>query len=262
VAQPWDVAAVPRGAIHRHFFRSSVVGDDRDFYVYTPPGYDEARERSYPVLYLLHGFSDDASAWTAVGRTHVVLDNLIAQKRAEPMIVVMPFGYGAPEILDGGFSGFARDPQLLERNLDRFRESLVSEVMPRAEAAYRIAGARATRAIAGLSMGGAEALRTGLNRLDLFAWIGAFSSGGLSTQLGHDFEGLARANDAPSLVWISCGTDDALLPITRSVDAWLREKNVAHTAREVPGGHVWGVWRRDLVEFAPLLFRTAPSAAK
>jgi enterochelin esterase family protein len=90
---PWEVGDVPRGAVHRHFYRSGIVGDDREFYVYTPPGYDPTAKGGYPVLYLLHGFSDDASAWTAVGRAHVILDNLIAQRTAKPMLVVMPFGY-------------------------------------------------------------------------------------------------------------------------------------------------------------------------
>src|SRR6185369_8376666 len=95
---PWEVSAVPRGVLHRHFYRSRVVGDDRDFYVYTPPGYDPHESKRYPVLYLLHGFSDDASAWTSVGQAHTILDNLIAAGKAKPMLVVMTLGYGAPEI--------------------------------------------------------------------------------------------------------------------------------------------------------------------
>ena len=89
---PWDVRDVPHGEIHRHFYHSKIVGDDRDFYVYTPPGYEPRAKQTYPVLYLLHGFSDDASAWTAVGRTNIILDNLIAQGKAKPMLIVMPLG--------------------------------------------------------------------------------------------------------------------------------------------------------------------------
>src|SRR5262245_14169070 len=94
---PWEVNAVPRGTIHRHFYKSGVVGDERDYYVYTPPEYDPKAGQPYPVLYLLHGFSDDASGWTAVGRAHVILDNLIARGKAKPMLIVMPLGYGGPE---------------------------------------------------------------------------------------------------------------------------------------------------------------------
>ena len=103
---PWEVGDVPHGEVHHHFYKSTVVGDQRDFYVYTPPGYDGRRKQTYPVLYLLHGFSDDASGWTAVGRANVILDNLIAQGKTKPMVVVMTLGYGAPEILRGGFGGF------------------------------------------------------------------------------------------------------------------------------------------------------------
>ena len=95
----WETNDVPHGEVHHHFYHSAVVGDDRDFYVYTPPAYEESGRQQYPVLYLFHGYSDDASGWTAVGRANVILDNLIAQGKAKPMIIVMTLGYGAPEIL-------------------------------------------------------------------------------------------------------------------------------------------------------------------
>jgi hypothetical protein len=112
---PWEINNVPHGTIHRHFYNSGVVGDDREFYVYTPPGYDATAKTQYPVLYLLHGFSADASGWTAVGRAHVILDNLIAQGKAKPMLVVMPLGYGAPEIVSRTGPSM-RDPNLRARN--------------------------------------------------------------------------------------------------------------------------------------------------
>ena len=108
---PWEVNDIPHGTIHHHFYRSAVVGDDRDFYVYTPPSYDPAAAKLYPVLYLLHGFSDDASAWTVVGRANVILDNLIAQGKAKPMLIVMTLGYGAPEIVSRRGTGAFRDPE-------------------------------------------------------------------------------------------------------------------------------------------------------
>ena len=111
---PWEIGDVPHGLVHHHFYKSGVVGDERDFYVYTPPGYDPKAKRSYPVLYLLHGFSDDASGWTAVGRANVILDNLIAQGKAKAMMMVMPLGYGAPEIVVPGPRAFATEGTLFE----------------------------------------------------------------------------------------------------------------------------------------------------
>jgi enterochelin esterase-like enzyme len=151
---PWEVNDVSHGVIHHHFYKSAVVGDERDFYVYTPPGYNPRAKQMYPALYLLHGFSDDASGWTAVGRANVIIDNLIAQGKVKPMLVVMPLGYGAPEIVSRGFGGF-RDDALRQRNFDRFTQALLSEVIPQVESAYHVIAKRNSRAIAGLSMGGA-----------------------------------------------------------------------------------------------------------
>jgi enterochelin esterase family protein len=252
---PWEVGNVPRGSVHHHFYRSGVVGDDRDFYVYTPPGYDPKAKRPYPVLYLLHGYSDDASAWTAVGRTHVILDNLIAQGKAKPMLVVMPLGYGAPEIVSR--TDRPRDPSVGKRNMDRFRDALFAEVIPQVEKSYRVASDRTSRAVAGLSMGGAQSLYTGLNALDRFAWIGAFSSGGLGDDADAAFPGLdAKAGARLRLLWIACGTEDGLIEPNRKFRDWLKTKGVQPTYLETPGGHTWMVWRRYLADFTPLLFRT------
>src|SRR5258707_3822103 len=133
---PWEVSDVPHGEVHHHFYKSEVVGDQRDFYVYTPPGYDPRGKQSYPVLYLLHGFSDDASGWTAVGRAHVILDTLIAAGKAKPMLVVMTLGYGAPEFVSRGFGVF-RDLALRQRNYERYRDALFTEVIPFVEKPYR-----------------------------------------------------------------------------------------------------------------------------
>ena len=250
----WEINDVPHGLIHHHFYKSGVVGDERDFFVYTPPGYSERAKQKYPVLYLLHGFSDDASGWTAVGRAHVILDNLIAQGKAKPMVVVMPLGYGAPEIVVQGPGAFATE--LRKRNYDRFMQALFTEVIPQVEAAYRVSKDRKSRAIAGLSMGGAESLLTGLNHLDEFAWVGAFSSGGITENFDAEFPGLdAKANDKLRLLWIACGTDDRLIDLNRKLRTWLESKGVHSTPIETPGGHAWMVWRRNLTDFAPLLFR-------
>jgi len=251
----WETTDVPRGEVHHHFYKSGVVGDDRGFFVYTPPGYDPRGKQPYPVLYLLHGFSDDANAWTVVGRANVILDNLIAQGKAKPMIVVMPLGYGAPEVLLPN-SGVFHDRALTERNFDKFREALLKEVIPRVEGEYLVAKDRNARAIAGLSMGGSESLLTGLNTLNQFAWIGAFSSGGITEEFDKEFPGLdAKAAQQPRLLWIACGTDDRLIDINRKFRAWLASKKIQHVDIETPGAHTWLVWRRNLTEFSSLLFR-------
>jgi enterochelin esterase family protein len=252
---PWEVNNVPRGALHRHFYRSAIVGDDRDFFVYTPPGYDPNAKTPYPVLYLLHGFSDDASGWTAVGRAHIILDNLIAQGKAKPMLIVMPLGYGAPEIVRRGGPG-PRDQSLWRRNVERFRDATLQEVLPMVEKAYRVSKDRAQRAIAGLSMGGTEALLTGLNALETFAYVGAFSSGGLLPDNDASFPGLdAKANEKLRLLWIGCGAEDRLIEGNRKLLEWLKLKGIRNTWVETPGAHTWMVWRRYLAQFAPLLFQ-------
>jgi enterochelin esterase-like enzyme len=252
---PWEVGRVPHGTVHHHFYKSGIVGDERDLHVYTPPGYDPRATQTYPVLYLLHGFSDDASGWTAVGRAHVILDNLIAQKKAKPMIVVMPLGYGAPEMVALGFGAFAH-AELRQRNFDRFSQALLAEVIPQVEATYLVASDRNSRAIAGLSMGGSESLLTGLNAIDKFAWIGAFSSGGLTEDFSSEFPTLdSKANQQLRALWIACGTDDHLIDLNRKFRSWLKSKGVQHSDIETPGAHTWMVWRRNLADFAALLFR-------
>jgi enterochelin esterase-like enzyme len=252
---PWELNDVRHGEIHHHFYRSAVAGDDRDYYVYTPPDYDPAAKKTYPVLYLLHGFSDDASGWTAVGRANVILDNLIAQGKAKPMIVVMPLGYGTMEMIRLGWNAWSH-AELRDRNFDNFRDALLTEVMPRVEKQYRITKDRNARAIAGLSMGGSESLLTGLNNLDKFSWIGTFSAGGIPEDFGKDFPALdAKANQQLRLLWIACGTEDRLITINRNLREWLKTKGVKATEIETPGMHTWMVWRRNLAEFTGLLFR-------
>ncbi len=252
---PWEINDVPHGVVHHHFYKSAIVGDERDYYVYTPPGYNPKARKKYPVLYLLHGYSDDASGWTAVGRANVIMDNLIAAGKARPMLVVMTLGYGAPEILDRSFTRL-NDRELRTRNYDKFREALFNEVIPQVEHAYRAATDRKSRAIAGLSMGGAESLYVGLNHPERFSWIGAFSSGGLGEDFPEQFPAVdSKINSQLHLLWIACGTDDHLIELNRKLRQWLQSKNVNFTPIETPGAHTWMVWRRDLAAFAPLLFQ-------
>ena len=250
---PWEINDVPHGALHQHFYKSQIAGDQREFYVYTPPQYNPTSRTTYPVLYLLHGFSDDAGGWTAVGRAHVILDNLIARGEAKPMLVVMPLGYGVPEILT---RPRPLDPLMKQQNIEKFRDTLIQEVMPQVEHYYRVSKDRKLRAIAGLSMGGAESLFTGLNSLDRFSWIGSFSAGMLSDALAAMFPKLdASSNDQLRLLWIGCGKDDGLHKDNLKLINWLNTKGVHYTWVETSGGHTWMVWRLYLSEFVPLLFK-------
>jgi enterochelin esterase family protein len=261
---PWDATDIPHGEIHHHFYKSSVVGDNRDYYVYTPPSYDPNGNARYPVLYLLHGYSDDASGWTAVGKANFILDSLIGQNKIKPMIVVMPLGYGAPEIVHPtpGVSPFGNSA-LRDKNFNYFRSALIDEVIPAVDRAYKTDPSREARAIAGLSMGGSESLLTGLNRPDKFSWVGAFSTGGLADDFAADFPQLsAEANGKYHLIWIACGTEDRLIDLNRRMIGWIKEKGVRVTQIETPGMHTWMVWRRNLIAFAPLLFQSDTHAVR
>ncbi len=247
---PWEIGKIPHGEVHHHFYTSNSVGDNRDYYVYTPPGYTRV-SRKYPVLYLLHGYSDDASGWSAVGRANIILDNLIHQGKAKPMIVVMPLGYGQ---VDAVIPRTVKNDNF-RANLLAFRETL-NEVMAQVETEYRIDRRREMRAIAGLSMGGAESLTMGLNNLDRFAYVGSFSAGGM----GEDYEVLfpkldQSANSQLKLLWIACGTEDHLIDTNRKFRDWLSAKYIRFMPIETPGMHTWMVWRRNLAAFAPLLFQ-------
>ncbi|MEO7190013.1 MAG: alpha/beta hydrolase-fold protein [Vicinamibacterales bacterium] len=165
--QPWlPTPGVPRGVVAKHTFHSAVANDDREFYVYTPPGYEAKRARPYPILYLLHGLGDDAERWMNFGGAPYIFDNLIAAGKAVPMVVVTTLGYG----VGNGPAG-----AMAAENITGYTKSLLTEVMPTVERAYNVSRERETRAIAGLSMGGAETLYTGLNNLDKFAWMASFS---------------------------------------------------------------------------------------
>jgi enterochelin esterase family protein len=165
--EPWlPSAGVPRGAIAKHTFRSTVANDERDYFVYTPPGYEAKRSKPYPIMFVLHGLGDDAERWMNGGAANVILDNLIAQGKAVPMVMVTTLGYG----VNNGPAG-AMAPE----SITGYTKSLLTEVLPAVERSYNVSKQREERAIAGLSMGGAETVYTGLNNLDKFAWIASFS---------------------------------------------------------------------------------------
>jgi len=252
-AEPWEDTNVPHGVVHRHMYSSAVTGDQRDYHVYTPPGFDPKAKTKYPVLYLLHGFSDYSDAWIAMGHANFILDNLIAQGKSKPMIVVMPSGYGTPKILN---LGWEQQPlESIQSNLDNFAAVLMQEIIPRIEKQYPVSRDGEQRAIAGLSMGGAESLYVGLNHIDQFAWIGAMSAA-IRYHLDEAFPKLsAKEAKRLRLLWISCGKEDDLLHRNREFENWLTSKRITFTAAETEGAHEWPVWRRNLTYVAQLLFR-------
>jgi enterochelin esterase family protein len=253
----WQVRDVPHGQLIQHFYRSKIVGDDRDFRVYTPPGYDPARKEPYPVLYLFHGITDETSAWITAGRENVILDNLIADGQAVPMIIVNTLGYGAPEMFEpSNVNG--RTPEALKKNEELFIASLLKEVMPMVDTLYNTGRTKAYRAVAGLSMGGGQSLDAGLNHPELFSYVGGFSPAVilLDPDYNKAFPKLnASVNKDFKLVWIAIGKDDYLLESTRKFREWLNLKNIKFTYTETDGVHSYNVWRRYLSTFAPLLFK-------
>ena len=250
---PWELQSIPHGIVEHHFYTSQVVlglpNNQSDYYVYTPPGYNPKSKEKYPVLYLLHGYSDAADGWTQVGKANFILDSLIASGKAKPMIVVMTLGYGNMAVLKPG-----RTPELGEQNYDLYQKALVTEVIPQIEANYHVSKKREDRAIAGLSMGGHESLFVGLTHPELFAWIGTFSAG-LNAKAIADLPQTNAQKANLRLLWMACGVDDGLLKPNQAVIAALKAEGLPVTAIETPGHHQWPVWRDNLIHFAPLLFQ-------
>ena len=242
--------AVPHGALAQVWYRSSALGIPRRMHVYTPPGYGAGREK-YPVLYLLHGSGDDDSAWPTVGRANFILDNLIAEGRAVPMIVVMPAGHVPRQTV-----------QELIAGRDAFARDFLADVVPYVEANYRVRTGPRNRALAGLSMGGLQTLQIGLTHLDTFSQLGVFSGGFFGDGGPQRFAAAnqrllrdRRTNGRIRLFWIATGAEDFVMPATRGTLAMLDEHGIRYTYRETPGGHTWPNWRVYLRDFAPLLFR-------
>ncbi|MGV3616778.1 MAG: alpha/beta hydrolase-fold protein [Fimbriimonas sp.] len=249
-ALPWEERDGRHGAVHRHRYDSAAVGEAREFLVYTPPGYNP--KVAYPVLFLLHGVMESEGAWTAAGRAHVILDNLIADRKAKPMIVVMPFGYGmanVPDRVGDIFSG-RRDNQ---RDMDAVGKTIFEEITPEVERLYRTARGPKNRAIAGLSMGGAQALYLGLKEPHRFGAVGSFS--GAFIMYGAKLDAWFPNPKTNAKIWIACGKEDFLINPNRQMRTWLTGKSVPFEWTETPGTHTWQVWRRNLAEFAPRLFR-------
>jgi enterochelin esterase-like enzyme len=244
----YDFKNVPHGELHQLTYHSSSLGTTRRVTVYVPPGYEKNPKTRYSVLYLLHGANGDENVWYRQGRANVIMDNLIAENRAKPFLVVMPFGYGVPP----------NGPQA--QNTERFGTDLIEDVLPLVESRYRVHAKRDARALLGLSMGGGQALSIGLNRLDLFSHVGGFSSGlGANTDFAKSYarflENGPAANRQMRLLWIGCGTEDGAFAQSKRLSEFMTARGIVHTFRETSGAHTWMVWRRYLHEVAPLLFK-------
>ena len=247
----WEFRDVPHGAVRLHDYQSKSLGRLRHLRVYTPPGYDRGSRR-YPVLYLFHGSGDNDATWTAFGHAHWILDNLIVAGKAKPMIVVMTDGHAySPQ-----FTGMP-STNIISRNITDFERDLLGDVLPLVEANYRVRKEAASRAIAGLSMGGGQSLTIGLNHPELFAWVGGFSSFVRDPEnaVGKALANPRLTNEKLKLLWIACGKDDRLMENARQLDDLLKKRNIGHEFHETKGNHSWPVWRRYLADFAPLLFR-------
>jgi enterochelin esterase-like enzyme len=266
----FDTRDVPRGAVSEVTYRSTALGRFRRMHVYTPPGYEVSRDR-YPVFYLLHGAGDSDDSWSTVGRAGFILDNLIAQRKARPMVVVMPAGHAAA----------TADSSIGQTATDQFVNDFVTDVMPYVEKHYRVLTDRASTAIAGLSMGGGQTLQVAIPRLERFAYVGVFSSGLLGAfsaggrgaapvsgaavavppaALEWEKQHARKLDDATlkrglRLFWFGTGTDDFLMPATRATIDLFKRHDFSPVFVESPGGHTWINWRNYLAEFAPQLFK-------
>jgi enterochelin esterase-like enzyme len=236
----YDEKDVPHGEVCICWYRSGVTGAFRRAYVYTPPDYDTNSETRYPVLYLQHGAGESERGWTWQGKANLILDNLIAAKRAKPMILVMDNGYAVKQ---------GAPPAQGARGNEAFEELVVKDLVPMIDRKFRTIADRGHRAIAGLSMGAGQAMQIGLGHLDQFAYIGAFSGGAVRT-----FDDPAAINKMVRLLWIGCGAEDRGYARLKAMHEAMTAAGVKHVWAEGPGSHEWQVWRKHLHEFAPLLF--------
>jgi enterochelin esterase-like enzyme len=254
----YDVQAVPHGDVRARWYYSKTTALWRRAYVYTPPDYDQNQRARYPVLYLQHGSGESERGWTAQGRANFILDNLIAARKAPPMIIVMENGMVAAK---AGATPAPAQPGAAPRGNTAFEEVVINDLIPMIDAAYRTLPDRMNRAIAGLSMGAGQAIQIGLGHLDKFAYIGSFSGGGirnfdLKTSYNGAFSDPAAFNKRVPVFWMGAGTAEAsrMTTVKASVEA-MNKAGIKAVWYEVPGtSHEWQTWRLCLYDFAPRLF--------
>ena len=262
--QFYDSKPVSHGAVRIQPYESKTLGLSRSVWIYTPPGYDNGS--NYPVLYLLHGAGDIESGWTLIGRANLILDNLIAEGRAKPMVVVMPLGH----TIQGFYNGPAKTavspaPSPAEAAggagagaLSAFAKDLLDDVMPMVEKTYKVSKKSDDRAIGGLSMGGGQSVNIAFNRPELFRYVVLMSPAAANAdQIYANFlKDPAVPNKQFKLFWMGVGKDDNLVGAAdKTFDAALTAKGVTHTFTLTDGRHEWTVWRHHLHEVAPLLFK-------
>jgi enterochelin esterase family protein len=241
---PHELRPVPHGTLHVHRYESkSLNGKSRGLVVYTPPSYNVGPPGSFSVLYLLHGSGDDEHGWTDVGRAHRILDNLLADGKAVPMLIAMPDGHAAE-----------RTPGNPNANTKAFEADLLGDVIPLVEKNYRVKADADHRAIAGLSMGGGQSWAIGMTHLDTFAYVCPFSMGGGAPGVA-DALVPADVNGKLKLLWIGCGREDRGFDKSEKLANDLKTKGVKLTWHPSDGAHTWIVWRKYLAEVLPLLFR-------
>ena len=247
-----DFRDVPHGVVRQHTYRSKALGRLRELAVYTPPGYDLKQDATFPTLYLQHGSGDNQATWVAHGKAHWILDNLITEGKAQPMVVVMMDGHAAVPGMSGGGGGGGGPLS----NTDAFERDLLEDVMPFVQASYRVKPDAAARGIVGLSMGGGQSLTIGLKHTDLFGWVGGFSSAPPSKDaVAVALNAAEETNKRLKLLWIACGKRDFLLQRNEDFIAALKEKSVNHEWHLTEGDHSWPVWRLYLADFLPRLFQ-------
>ena len=238
---------IEHGKLETVEYESTTVGLKRKARVYTPPGY--SRDQKYPVLYLLHGIGGDENEWARGGAPNVILDNLHADKKVVPMIVVLPNGRAAKDVT-------ARDPIPKQSPaFAAFEQDLLQDVIPYIESHYSVQADREHRALAGLSMGGGQSLNFGLAHLDTFAWVGGFSSAPNTRPPAELVPDPAAAKEKLKLLWLACGKRDGLIRISQGVHAYLKEKGVPHVWHVDGNAHDPTEWKNNLYLFSQRIFR-------
>ena len=270
----YDIQDVPHGQVREVWYFSKVTGSWRHALVYLPPGYDEATKTRYPVLYLQHGGGEDETGWVRQGRANFILDNLIAEGRAKPMLVVMAYGYArrasqpAPNLAGRPF-GSPEAMKAMQEMTSAFEADVTEALIPFIDKTFRTIADREHRAMAGLSMGGMQTFHVTLNNLDRFSHIGGFSGaagplvlGGRALDAKTDYKGVfadpAAFAKKVRLLWLGVGTEEPerMREGIRRLHASLKDAGIAHVYVESEGtDHEWQTWRRNLRDFAPRLFR-------
>lgn len=250
--QGFDVArdGIPRGKIDTILYHSTTVDSDRKALIYTPPGF--SKDKKYPVLYLLHGIGGDEKEWFSQGQPQVILDNLYAEKKVEPMIVVLPNGRA---MKDDRAGGNIMAPEKVQA-FATFEKDLLNDLIPYIEKTYPVYADREHRAVAGLSMGGGQSLNFGLGNLDRFAWVGGFSSAPNTKRPEELVPDPGKAKQQLKLLWISCGDKDGLISFSKRTHDYLVANKVPHIYHVIPGGfHDFKVWKDNLYMFSQLIFK-------